>query len=261
MRATNLFKVLEDTAVQLIHVSKTGHLHVRSGLFTTNATRAEHDNWLVLQFLRQTRDAFRKFTKVIETHFDGVVESAKVIFVIIAGIQQMNFAAFVQPTLQFFRRKLWGGPLRRSNTVDAERNDLFLDLHQHAIERLVLILAFLRLQIGERRIGTQEIDKQMDGIRRPGDKQINPFVAEQHSPLQIQFHRATAKCGATIFKVVQRDELITGNVNNRRSGVHRRCFSCRGWHSGFLNRKFGSRPAKHKETPEIAVEQYSVQSL
>jgi hypothetical protein len=39
-----LFEILENSAIELVHVLKTLTLHVRRGLFATNAARAERYN-------------------------------------------------------------------------------------------------------------------------------------------------------------------------------------------------------------------------
>ena len=226
MIAADFFEVFQDTAIELIDLTEAGHLHIRPGLFAANASGAEHHDRFILQFFRQPRDAIRELAKMIEPHFDRVIESAKVILVVIPSIQQMNFATFVEPPLEFFRRKFGRCFLSWNNAVDSEGDDFLFDLHQHAIERLILVCAFLGLKVSEGEIRSEEIDEQMNGFRRTGDEKVDPFVTEQHGALQIQFACSPTNGGLPIFKVVQRDKLVAGDINDRRFRLRRR-----GWGS------------------------------
>ncbi len=54
----------------------------------------------------------------------------------------------------------------------------------------------------------------MDGFGRTGDEQVDPFVAKQHGALQVQLARSATNGGLSIFKVVQCDKLVAGDIND-----------------------------------------------
>ncbi len=61
----------------------------------------------------------------------------------------------------------------------------------------------------------------MDGFGRTGDEQVDPFVAKQHGALQVQLARSATNGGLSIFKVVQCDKLVAGDINDGGFVLHR----------------------------------------
>ena len=164
--------------------------------------------------------------KMIQTGIQRPAKGAKGNFVIVAGVEQGDGAALIEPLFERTGRELGSRATGGIKALNAEGDDFLFDLHQHAIERLILVCAFLGLKVSEGEIRSEEIDEQMNGFRRTGDEKVDPFVTEQHGALQIQFACSPTNGGLPIFKVVQRDKLVAGDINDRRFRLRRR-----GWGS------------------------------
>ena len=94
-----------------------------------------------LRCVRQPLDGGRKVAEVIEAERDGILERAGFHFVIVAGIEQRDGSPFIEPALEVLRRKFRRRSLRRFDARHAEGDDLAFDLHEHAIERLLVARA------------------------------------------------------------------------------------------------------------------------
>lgn len=216
MRAATFLEILENAAIELENVFEPSLLHERGGFFATDATGAEGDDGLVLEFRRQLRDGFGEIAEVIDAGGEGVFESAELDFVIVAGVQERDGAAFIEPLLEGGRRDARRGVASGIDAFNAERDDFLFDAHEHPVERLVIAFAEFNGEISEPRDGTELGSEFFDARRETGDEEIDAFGAEEDGALEIPFLAAGKEVRAQLFEVVERRELVCSDVVEHR---------------------------------------------
>ena len=105
VRATDFFKVLQDTAFQLVHAVVADILHVDCCFFAAYATSAEGNDSFIVQRLFFALNDRREFAEFFDTVVNRVVEGADIDFEGIAGIQHYNglaliIVALIQPAFE-----------------------------------------------------------------------------------------------------------------------------------------------------------------
>ena len=185
MVATTGFEVLQNAAVQLVDLAEAGLLHEWSRLFAPDAAGAKHHDRLLLEFVGQRGHRGRKVTKVTDTNRSGVFKRAQIHFVVVAGVEQGERPAFVEPLLKFSGRKLLRGGGARIDALHAERDDLLLELHEQPPEGLAIAKAFFHFEASQQRIAAEMADKPVDAVPAAGHEDIDALRAEQNRALQI----------------------------------------------------------------------------
>ena len=137
MRATHLFEILQDTAVELQHIGITLHGHERASLLAADTAGTEHHDGLRLEFGGKILNRRGEIPEIPDLRHDRPFERAHADLVFITRVEQRHRPAFVQPLLELLRRDLGGRTAGGIDAFDTESDDLLLDLHEHALERLI----------------------------------------------------------------------------------------------------------------------------
>ena len=137
MCATHLFEILQDTAVELQHIGITLHGHERACLLAADTAGTEHHDGLRLEFGGKLLHRRGEIPEIPDLRHDRPFERAHADLVFITRVEQRHRPAFVQPLLELLRRDLGGWTAGGIDAFDTESDDLLLDLHEHALERLI----------------------------------------------------------------------------------------------------------------------------
>ena len=214
VRTTAFLEVFQDTAIELMDVPKTLAFHVGARLFTAYAAGAEHHHRLVFEGFGKFGDRLGKIPEMVDARRERPAKCAEFDFVVVAGVEERDLAALVEPLLEGR-----GGQLGRSSAgwvdaFDTESDDLFLDPHQHSRKGLVFTQADLRsqtLKTGKLAQGTKE---RVDASRRAGHEEVDAFGAQENRAferlLPAESHEALAKG----FEIAQLGEAIGGDVGD-----------------------------------------------
>ena len=185
VRAATFLEVLENAAVQLQHIAETLRLHVGAGLLAADAAGAEHHDGFVLELGRQPRHGSRKVAEMVDADRQCILERAQLHLVVVARVEQGQRPTFIQPRFQLLRRELRRGTPRRLDARHAKGDDLLLDAHQHAPERLVRCVAEFRLKLRESLNRPQAREQGIDSRTGAGHEQVDAFRAEQDRSAQL----------------------------------------------------------------------------
>ena len=152
MRLADRFKVLQDAAVELVHITQAGFAHQDGGFLATNAAGAKTHHRLAFQGRPVRRQGRREFGELVDAPIDGAVESAAVRLEGVARVQRDHglpavVVPLVQPALERGGIHRRCAALGRSNGRVVHADDLGLDLDQQLFERLRLRPAFFGLQV------------------------------------------------------------------------------------------------------------------
>ena len=222
VRTAAVLEIFQDAAFELEDAFESFAFHERPGFLAANAAGAEHDDGLLLHLQGQAAHGGGEIAEMIDADGERVLERAELHFVIVARVEQGDGTALVEPPLQFLRRELGGRAPRGINAIDTERDDLFLQSHEHPGERLMLRLAELRLQILQAGQAAQLPQQQINLVRRSGDEQVDALGAEENGALQFPLTAQAQQACAQVPKFGQRGELIGRDVDHfvHRNGGH-----------------------------------------
>ena len=92
----------------------------------------------------------------------------------------------------------------------AERHDLALQPHLHALERLLERVGFLADEICETRIRAQERQERRDALRWARNRPVDAFVGEQHGADNAVLRAHLSDARPEGGRVVDGDELVEG---------------------------------------------------
>jgi hypothetical protein len=100
------------------------------------------------------------------------------------------------------------------NLVHPKGDDLFLQAHQHAVERLMRGVADLHvevLQVGN----TAELgEQQVDRFRRARDEQVDTFRAEQDGAAQPPLPAEREQSAPHRPEILERNEFVSRDVDD-----------------------------------------------
>ncbi len=225
--AAALFEIFQDAAVELMNVFKAGALHERPRLLAANAAGAEHHQGSLLEFLGQALHGVGEFPEVIDMRDDGAAKGAEADFVVVAGVEEGDGAALVEPLLERVRgefgRRVAGG----IDALDPEGDDLFFNLHEHPVVGLFGAETFFGGEVGEAGNGAKLGDEGIDLGAGAGDKEVDAFRAQENGAAQFAGVADRAEAFAQGGEFVERRELVGGDVDESghgavREGVDRR---------------------------------------
>ena len=106
--------------------------------------------------------------------------------------------------------------------LDAEGDDLLLDAHQHAAERLLRALAVFRLQSGQPGNSAQFIDECVHILPQAGHEHVDALRAQQNRAFQPPAFAMVQQPCAQVLQSGKFGELIAGDVGDRGGGWHGR---------------------------------------
>ena len=185
MVATTGFEVLQNAAIELIDLAEPGLLHEGAGLLAPDAAGAKHHDRLVLELVGERGHRGRKVAKVTDPNRPGILERSQVNFVVVAGVEQGERTALVEPLLELSGRKLLRGLGTRVHALHTERDDLLLELHEQSPEGLPIAEAFFHIQASQQRVAAEMADKPVDAAPSAGHEEIDALRAEQNRALEV----------------------------------------------------------------------------
>ena len=216
MLAAAFFEVFQNPAIELVDFFEALHLHEGSGFLAANSARAKHHDRLVFQLFGQLTNGIGKFPEGADLRIERAFEGAELDLIIIARVEQGHRPAFVEPTLELLRCKLGRGVGSRTNPFDAERDDLFLDPHQHAVEGLMIAVAHLWREFFQTWNRTQSCEQAIDHFLITGDEKVDSLGAEQNRAFQIPGLAAGLKLFPQILEPAQLGKAVGRNVGDHR---------------------------------------------
>ena len=214
MRAAALFEILQDAAIELQDVGVALHGHERAGLLTTDAAGAEHHDRLSLELRRKFLHRGGEVSEIPDLRHDRPLERPHPDLVVVPGVEQGHRPAFVQPLLELRRRDLGRRTAGRIDAFDAEGDDLLLDLHQHALERLLGTRAFLGLDAREARHGADHGQDDRKLLAGAGQEEVDALRREQDRPLESVGLGAFLQAETQLLQAFERRELIAGEIDD-----------------------------------------------
>jgi hypothetical protein len=149
MIAAALLEILQDSSLKLVDLLKPFLLHERARLFAPDAAGAKHHDRLLLQLRRKFPHRRREIAEVIHADRQGVFEGAEPHLVVVAGVEERQRTALVEPLLEFLRRELRRRVIAGPHAFDAKGDDLLLQFDEQSAERLVVAHALLGIEVGQ----------------------------------------------------------------------------------------------------------------
>ena len=212
--ASNLLKIPQDAALELLDVAKAGFHHDGAGLLATDPTGAEHHDGFSLHRLGKVLNGFRKGAKRLEVQIDGVDEGAQSQFVIVSRVEHVD----QRPLIEHGFERLWfdgfAGKIHRSDTVDAHGDDFLFEAHIHSVERLIIRKGTLEGYTGEPVIGFQKRNETFDGGRGTSEKEVHAFRCQQDGAEQAKVLTDAFENRLKPLAIVQIDKTVSRNVGD-----------------------------------------------
>jgi len=167
-----------------------------------------------LELGRQFLHGRREIAEVPDLRDDRSFERPHPHFVVVAGVEQRHRPTFVQPLLELACRDLRRRTPGRVDAFDAERDDLLLDLHEHALERLIGTGALLGSDVRQTGHGADDFQYRRQLRPRAGQKEIDALGRQQDGPLQAVRLGRLLQPRPQLLQPFQRGELITGEIDD-----------------------------------------------
>ena len=216
MLTAALLKIFENAPVELKHLPKARAEEIGGSLLTADAASAErHDRMLLIE-RRELGYGSRELTKVIDADRHSAFERAEFHFVVVAGIEEREGAALIEPALQFAGRHTRGRSPGRIDPLDTKRNDLFFDPHQHPRKRLLEALAHFGLEPLKPRHRPHHLQQRVDCGERSSHEEIDPLRAEQDRALEPTLLAGLHERGTQRLEPIQRRETVGRNIGDHR---------------------------------------------
>ncbi len=212
----DLLQVLENAALEVIDLFEALAQHVTRGFFATDATGAEHGDLLVHCRVEMRLDVLRKLSKRRGLRIDGAFEGADRDFVIVASIDQQHFgiADQVVPVLGL---DVSTDALVRVDAFDTQGHDLFLELDLGAIERLLVAVGFLVVDIDQARVVLQPRHQAIDAFASAGHCAVDALVGNQQCALDTVVDHRLQQRLAQLHVIAEGDELVQRGHDDRLS--------------------------------------------
>ena len=103
MFAAAFLEVSENAAIELEDLGEASLLQKRRRFLAANAAGAKGHDGFIFQMTGQERGRHWEFAKMIEVQRVGATEGAEFYFVGVAGVEQGDGLALIEPFLQFSR--------------------------------------------------------------------------------------------------------------------------------------------------------------
>src|SRR5690606_23280239 len=131
----NLFQVLQDAALEVIHLFEALLFQISRRLLAADTAGAEHGNFLVLLRIEVLLHILGKLAEGVSGRIDGVFESADLDFVLVTGVDQDNVRIRDQ-VVPLLRLHVGADNPLGVDAIDAHGDDFFLEFDLGAFERL-----------------------------------------------------------------------------------------------------------------------------
>ena len=201
MFAAAFLEITENAAIELEDLGEASLLQKRRRFLAANAAGAKGHDGFIFQMTGQERGRHWEFAKMIEVQRVGATEGAEFYFVGVAGVEQGDGSALVEPFLQFSRRNFWGGAAAGIDSSDTEGDYFLFDLHQHSIEWLMIALTDFRVEVSETGNGSKVIEELVGSIRLGRDDDVDSFQAEKDRAAHSRFDTHRAQSGLEFFQI------------------------------------------------------------
>ncbi len=172
----------------------------------------------MLHLRRQFGNRRWKVAERINTGYHRALKSAELHLVVVAGVVENDRATFIEPLLEHLRIQTRRGVLGRLDALHPKRNDLFLDAHQHAAERLLCTLAVLGLEAFQSGDGMQHGDQCIHVAAEASNEHVDAFGTQQDRPLQSVGFAFLQETLPQHLEIGELGELIAGDVGDRVRG-------------------------------------------
>ena len=215
--ATGVFEVVQHAAVKLDDVVVAVGGHPEGRLLAADATGAVGDDAFAGQLGAVGLQGGRQFGELGDVRVDGAVEVADLDLEVVAGVDDGDVAAvvvvaFVDPAGQGLGRDGGGAAVGRADAGLAEGDGLALDLHQEAVEALLVRQTFLDVHVGQRGQAAQHVGKGAGVVCRPAQHDVDAFGGEQDGATHVQAATFGQQVGAQPGQVVEVGKLVGGQV-------------------------------------------------
>ena len=214
MVAAAFLEILQDASLQLIDLLKAFLLHERARLLAPDAAGAKHHDRLLLQLWGELPHRRRKLAKVVHADWQGVFEGAEPHLVVVAGVEEREGAALVEPLLEFHRRELRRRVIAGPHAFDTESDDLAFDFDEKSAERLVVAHALLGIEVGQQRVAAEMADELLDTFARPGQNEVDALGTQQNRSLQVPRRTYRPQFRTPLRQPVERREPVGGDVHD-----------------------------------------------
>ncbi len=163
-------------------------------------------------------DVIGELAERLGLRIDRALEGTDRHFVVVAGVDQQNLGIGDQ-RVPIPRLDVGTDPLIGIDTGYAQRDDLLLQLHLGAIERLFVAVGFLVVDVSQARVAAKPVEQRIDRLAGAGYRTVDALLRQQQGALDAVFGK-------------RREERVTqGDVVRQRYELVKRChndFSCHG---------------------------------
>ncbi len=209
----DIFQVLQNAALEVVHLFKAFLEHEAGGFFTADASGAEHGHLLVLLRIELLTHILGKLAEGSGLRIDRSLEGADGNLVVIAGIDQQHFRIADQrvPVLGL---DIGADPLIGADTRNADGDDFLLQFDLGAVEGHFLTEGLLPVQITQARITPQPFEQRAGAFAGTGDSAVDTFQSQQQRTFHTMFVHGVEQRLAQAFKIFQGDELVQRHHDN-----------------------------------------------
>ncbi len=219
LRLRHLLQILEDAALEVINLLKALTKHIARRLLAANAAGAKHCDLLMLCRVVVSLDVVRKVSERFGLRVDRTFERTDCHFVVVTGVDQQHFRIGDQ-RVPVLRLDIGSNLPIRIDTLNAERDDLLLQLDLGAIERLLVAVRFLVVDVGKAVIEPKPFKQRIDGLAGTGDRAVDTLLGQQQGALDAIVREGFEQGFAQRNVIRQRYELVQRCHND---------FSCHGY--------------------------------
>ena len=163
-------------------------------------------------------DCGGEIPEMVEVHGACSPEGAQLDFVVIAGVEQGDRPAFVEPLFEFVGREFGRGALGGVDARDPEGDDFLFEPDEQPGEGLVGAFAVFGGEPFKAGALAQGGQQRPDTFRRAGHEQIDAFGAEQDGPLEAGGPAEIKEFGPPLLQTGEVGELVGSDIRDGRHG-------------------------------------------
>jgi len=214
VRGAAVGEVFEDAAIELVDVGEAFAFEEGSGFFAADAAGTEGDDGLIFEGSGEAGDGGGEVAEVFDVGGEGVEEGADVEFEIVAGVEEGERAAFIEPGFELLRGDAAGGVLGGVDAGDAEGDDFAFDFDEHAVEGAVGAEALFDGDMFEAGDLSDAGEEGVDVGAFTGDEEVEAFGAEEDGAAEMVEGAELGELGAEVGEVLEGGELVGGDVED-----------------------------------------------
>ena len=156
---------------------------------------------------------FRELPEGISGRIDGIFKGADFHFVLVAGIHQHHIRIGNQ-FVPFFRIHIRADNPLRINTVHTHGDDLFLELHFGAFERLDVHKGLFVINAVEPLVAGDPVFHGINAFAAAGNGAVDALARQQQSAVHVFLEHQVQQRLAEGFIIIQDCELVQCADNN-----------------------------------------------